>query len=197
MINTKASEGIGPNFRQSVKPVLVVFVLMTVSFAGYFGSRQVTSEWIHAVMALVFGTTYFLAVAFGPAYVFGSTTLRGVSLPARILAAYVNPVIWMTKEVLRLTESHPFAEALYWYCNPLNVWLVSLSVLEMAVATLIARRMLRRRGEDIRVVTPAPVIISMASLVFVISVYAWGKGENVYVLFLEGYRHLFGAGTGI
>lgn len=187
----------GSDLRQSVKPVLVVFAVMAVSFIGYFGSRQVTPDGLHQAMALVFGTTYFLAVAFGPAYVFTVTTVRGVRLPIRVLAAYVNPLIWMTKEVFRLTEAHPFVEALYWYCNPLNVWLISLAVLEMGVATLIARRMLRRRGEDIRVVTPAPVIIAVASLVFVISVYAWGKGENVYVLFLEGYRHLFGAGTGM
>jgi hypothetical protein len=192
-----ASAGVGHDLRQSVKPVLVVFAVMAISFFGYFGSRQVTSDGLHQAMALVFGTTYFLAVAFGPAYVFGVTTLRGVRLPARVLAAYVNPLIWMTKEVLRLTESHPLAEALYWYCNPLNIWLVSLAVLEMAVATLFARRMLRRRGKEIRVVTPAPVVIALASLVFVISVYAWGKGENVYVMFLEGYRHLFGAGSGI
>lgn len=192
-----ASQQLGRDCLQSVKPVLLVFTVMAVSFAGYFGSRQVSHAGLHQVMALVFGTTYFLAVAFGPAYVFAVTTLRAVALPVRILAAYVNPLIWMTKEVLRLTESHPLAEALYWYCNPLNVWLVSLAVLEMGVATMIARRLLRRRGEDVRVVTPAPVLISIASLVFVISVYAWGKGENVYVLFLEGYRHLFGAGIGI
>ncbi len=182
------------DFQQSAKPVLVVFVVMAVSFCGYFGSRLGTHDGFHQVMALVLGSTYFLAVAFGPLYVFTATTLRGVSLPIRIVAAYINPVIWMTKEVLRLTEAHPVTEALYWYFNPLNVWLVSLAVLEMGLATLIARRMLRRRGADIRVVTPAPVIISLACLVFVISVYAWGKGENVYVLFLEGYRHLFGAG---
>lgn len=192
-----ASDGMRHDLRQSVRPVLVVFVVMAVSFSGYFGSRLVPHDGLHQVMALVFGTAYFLAVAFGPLYVFTATTLRGVSLPIRVLAAYINPVIWMTKEVLRLTEAHPFTEALYWYFNPLNVWLVSLTVLEMGLATLIARRMLRRRGEDIRVVTPAPVIISIASLVFVISVYTWGKGENVYALFLEGYRHLFGAGTGI
>lgn len=183
--------------RQIVKPAGVIFAVMAVSFAGYFGSRQVPHAGLHQMMALVFGTTYFLSVAFGPLYVFTVTTLRGVPLPGRVLATFINPAIWMTKEVLRLTESHPFVEALYWYCNPLNVWLISLTIFEMGIATMIARRMLRRRGRDIRVVTPAPVIIALASLVFVISVYAWGKGENVYVLFLEGYRHLFGAGIGI
>jgi hypothetical protein len=191
------ASGAGHDFRQSVKPVLIVFAAMVISFSGYFGARQAASGGLHQVMALVFGTTYFLAVAFGPAYVFAVTTLRGVRLPVRVAAAYVNPLIWMTKEVWRLTEAHPLREALYWYCNPLNVWLISLAVLEMGLATLVARRILRRRGANLKVVTPAPVIIALASLVFVISVYAWGKGENVYVLFLEGYRHLFGAGTGI
>jgi hypothetical protein len=192
-----AADGIRHDFRQSIKPVGLVFIVMAVSFGGYFGSRQVSHDGLHQVMALVFGTTYFLAVALGPLYVFTETTLRGVNLPVRVLAAYVNPFIWMTKEVLRLTESHPIVEALYWYLNPLNIWLISLAVFEMGIATLIARRQLRLRGEDLKVVTPAPVIIAVASLVFVISVYAWGKGENVYVLFLEGYRHLFGAGTGM
>ena len=192
-----ASDGMRPDFRKNLKPVGLVFVVMAVSYCGYFGSRLVPHDGLHQVMALVFGTTYFLSVAFGPLYVFTATTLRGVTLPIRVLAATVNPLIWMTKEVLRLTEAHPLAEALYWYCNPLNVWLLSLAVFEMGLATLIARRIRRRRGEDIRVVTPAPVIIAIASLGFVIGVYAWGRGENVYVLFLEGYRHLFGAGTGI
>ena len=39
--------------------------------------------------------------------------------------------------------------------------------------------------------------IFIASLFLVVSLYAWGEGENVYVIFLEGYRDFFGAGTGV
>jgi hypothetical protein len=100
----------------------------------------------------------------------------------------------MSKEVLRLTESHPLAECLYWYFNPLNVWLVSLMVLEMGIATLIARAILKRRGRQLKVVTPAPLAVILGSLIFVISAYAWGQGENIYVIFLNGYRFFFGYG---
>jgi len=90
---------------------------------------------------------------------------------------------------------YPILECLYWYFNPLNVWLVSLMVMEMGIATLIAGAILKRRGEgQLKVVTPAPLAVIFGSLVFVISVYAWGKGENVYVIFLNGYRFFFGYG---
>ena len=85
-----SSDGMRLGFRQSLKPVGLVFIVMAVSFAGYFGSRTVSPDGLHQGLAAVFGTTYFLAVAFGPLYVFTATTLRGVSLPVRILAAYIN-----------------------------------------------------------------------------------------------------------
>jgi len=54
------SHGIRDDRGQIAKPVLVIFTVMAVSFAGYFGSRQVTHDGIHQAMALIFGTTYFL-----------------------------------------------------------------------------------------------------------------------------------------
>lgn len=181
--------------KESLFPVLYMFVVAAVSYVGYFGSRHVNNDTIHQLMAMVFGTTYFLSVAFGTLYIFTSVYVRGASLPWRILASFVVPFIWMTKEVFRLTESHPFLECLYWYLNPLNIWLISLMVLEMGIATLIARSVLKRRGQQIKIITLAPVAVILGSLVFVISAYAWGKGENLYIIFLNGYRFFFGSGT--
>ena len=45
-------QNMGPDLRHSVKPVLVVFAAMAVSFIGYFGSRQVTPDGLHQAMAL-------------------------------------------------------------------------------------------------------------------------------------------------
>ena len=60
--------------------------------------------------------------------------------------------------------------------------------------TLIARAIRNKRHKPVRVVTTALVAVILASLLFVISAYAWGKGENIYVIFLNGYRFLFGFG---
>ena len=55
-------------------------------------------------------------------------------------------------------------------------------------------RFIKRRGQKLAIVTPAPIAVILGSLAFVISAYAWGKGENLYVLFLSGYRFIFGSG---
>lgn len=182
------------NTKRNIYPVFLVLIVAAISHFGYFGSRHVGNDTIHQLMAGIFGTTYFLSIAFGSLYVFTTAYVRGLPLPGRILLSFVVPFVWMSKEVLRLTESHPFVECLYWYLNPLNVWLVSLTILEMGIATLIARTVLRRSGQPIKVVTMAPGVVILGSLVFVISAYAWGKGENLYVIFLQGYRLLFGSG---
>lgn len=181
--------------KRFVNPVLTVFVVAGVSFVGYFGSRHLDNDLLHQTMAGIFGTTYFLSIAFGTLYVFTTAYVRGAMLSERILASFINPFIWMTKEVFRLTASHPLPECLYWYFNPLNVWLVFLMLLQMGISTLIARAILKQRGKAVKVATTAPIAVILGSVFFVISLYAWGKGENVYVIFLKGYRFFFGSGV--
>ena len=179
--------------RRTLYPMAVVFGVIVVSFCGYFGSRHMTHPLLHQAMAGVFGTTYFLSVAFGPLYIFTTGTVLGASLAERISASFVCPFLWMTKEVFRLTESHPLSECLYWYVNPLHIWLVCLVFMEMGIATLMARSILKRRGEEVKGSVAGPLAVTLGSLFLVVSLYAWGKGENIYVLFLEGYRLFFGS----
>ncbi len=175
-------------------PVFLVFLIAAVSAIGYFGSRHISNDFIHQVMAAVFGTTYFISVAFGTLYVFTAAYVGGASLSERILASFVTPFAWMTKEVIRITESHPLIESLYWYLNPLSIWLISLMIFEMGIATLIGRSILKKRGMEVKGSVLAPILTIFLSLTFIISAYAWGKGENLYVIFLEGYRAIFGSG---
>ena len=59
-----------------------------VSFLGYFGSRYVDSDAIHQLMAKIFGSAYFLSIAFGALYILTTGYIRGVSLSGRILASF-------------------------------------------------------------------------------------------------------------
>ena len=179
---------------RSVFPVVLVLAIAIISFFGYSGSRSIENDKIRAVVALIFGTTYFISIALGPFYVYTLGYIKGSLLKERILASSLTPFLWMTKEVLRLTHSHPFLESLYWYLSPLHLWLIMLMGLEMGAATLIARKILKNRGDTKIVISLAPLIVMGVSLFLVIGAYAWGKGENLYVMFLEGYRILFGSG---
>lgn len=177
-----------------IKAVAVVFVVMLLSFFGYNTGRTLGADWGHHFLPTLFGTTYFLSVAFGTLYIYTAAYLQKRSLPVRISLCLISPFIWMTKEVLWLTQAHPIEQCLYWYLNPLNIWLLSLMTFEMGVATLIARAVQKRADSSIIVFTRGPVLTVVGALAFVIAAYAWGKGENLYVFFLEGFRVLYGSG---
>jgi hypothetical protein len=177
------------------KPVLVVFLLALVSYLIYYGSRLVENQTIHQTLAAAFGTVYFVTIFFGPLYIYTDYYVRGVPLGRRIVTASLVPFLWMTKDVLALMGSHPIAESLYWYFNPLSVWMVCLLAVEMGLGTLTGRYILKRRGQAIRVVTFGPLAaIILGGAVFG-GIFAWGQGENLYSLYLDGYRLLFGSGT--
>jgi len=162
-----------------------------------FRKKNYSSRYTHydnSRDAFVFGTTYFLSVAFGALYVYFKSYFRGASTAERIFASSITPFLWMTSGALLLTESHPLVEAFYWYLSPLNLALIFLVCLELGAATLIARKIHKSRGHEIKIITPAPIIVIAVSLFMLVGGYAWGSGENLFVLFLEGYRAIFGSG---
>jgi hypothetical protein len=178
-------------------PVLLVFAVMTLSWLAYNLAWRLESTTLHRVLASVSGTVLFLSVALGTLVVYWMGYFRGASLRERIVASLINPFLWATKECLRLSISFSFFECVYYYANPLNVWLLFGMTAEMALAEILCRQRQRSQGVDIRVVHPTAVAVLIISLSLVVSLYAWGEGENVYALFLEGYRVFFGPGTGV
>jgi len=177
-----------------VMPVVPVLLLAIIGYTGYFGSREIDHYTLHQVVAAVTGTLYFVAIAFGTLYVFTSSQMRGATLGESILASFITPFIWMTKEVLVLLESHPFIECLYWYVSPLHIWLVIFMAIEMGAASLFVRKKKMKRGEEAGG-KMMPILVVTGGLVIFVLMYAWGKGENLYVIFLEGYRLFFGSGV--
>ncbi len=183
-----------PWTRRWLQPVLIVTACMVLSHAGYFGLRFVEEIPGRNLLAAILGTVYFISIALGTLYVFPTVYLRGGTMFERAIASLVNPFIWMSAEVIRLGTSHPFIECIYWYFNPLNIWLISFVIMQMGIGTLIARVIMKPRRRDIRVLSTAPLVVIVGSFTFAIAIFAWGEGENIYVLFLKGYRLLFGAG---
>jgi hypothetical protein len=179
----------------AAKPLLAVLLVALISYLIYHGSRRIENQSVHQALSFLFGAIYFLSIFFGPLYIYTYGHLHGVSLPGRVVTSSLIPFLWMTKDVILLTESHPFLECLYWYFNPLSVWMVCLLAIEMGLGTLIARYLLKRRGESIKVVSFGPVAaIVIGGLVFG-GIFAWGQGENLFSVYLDGYRLFFGSGV--
>jgi hypothetical protein len=178
-------------------PVLAVFAVTAVSWATYNLGWRLDLGSLHRPLAAAAGTLLFVSVAFGALYVYPAAFFRGASLGERTAASLVTPFLWATKECVRLSVSFSFFECVYYYLNPLNIWLLCGIIAEMALAEILCRWRLRRGGEPIRAMHPAALVVLTMSLFLAVSLYTWGEGENAYVIFLEGYRCFFGAGTGV
>jgi hypothetical protein len=183
------------SLRRIVSPLLSVLILALISYLVYFGSRRIVNQSLRQILAAGFGTLYFVSIFFGPLYIYTTTYLRGVPLSGRLLASCLIPFLWMTKDVLVLMESHPFLECLYWYLNPMYIWLVCLLAIEMGLGTLLARYILVRRGRSLQVISAAPIAAIVIGIVVFGGIYAWGQGENLFSVYLDGYRLLFGSGV--
>jgi hypothetical protein len=67
--------------------------------------------------------------------------------------------------------------------------------LEMGIASMVARKILKGRGEPVPVLTAGSLATAGVCLSLVIAGYAWGKGEKLFVIFLAGFRFFFGSGV--
>jgi hypothetical protein len=64
----------------------------------------------------------------------------------------------------------------------------------MGSGTLLGRAILKHRGNPIKVVSLAPIIVILIGAIVFGGIYAWGQGENFFSLYLDGYRLIFGSG---
>ena len=179
--------------RRFFYPVFIIFLIMSISWTVYNIAWRIGNPAIHQTLATITGTLLFLSVTFGTLFIYPVAYFRGASLKERILASLINPFLWATKENLRLLISFSFSESLYYYLNPLNIWLLCGLVAQMGIAEIFCRHLLKKRGEAVRVLAPGPISAIIIGLFLVITLFAWGQGENVYVIFLEGYRKIFGS----
>lgn len=176
------------------EPLFIVAIIALLSYFVYYSSRQIPNSALHQVLAAGFGTIYFLSIFFGPLFIYTTKYVQGDPLGKRILASCAIPFIWVTKDVFVLMESHPFLECLYWYFNPLTIWMLCLLAIELGLGTLLGRILLKRRGLAIRVISLIPIVAILIGTATFAGIYAWGQGENLFSLYLHGYRLLFGSG---
>jgi len=186
------------NFKKRfVFPVAIVLLIMMTSWIIYNLAWRMDNHFTHQVLAATFGTLLFISVTFGVLFIYPFAYFRGASLTERVLASLVNPVLWATKECFRLLTSFTLLESLYYFFNPLSLWLFCGVFAQMGLVEMICRKKLKNRGQDITAVHPAALTVFMVSFFLVIFLYAWGQGENIYVIFLEWFRVFFGPGVGV
>jgi hypothetical protein len=183
--------------KRFVGPVGLVCIAMTLSWAVYMLSPGISDFSLFQITAVVSGIVLFISLGFGALYVYYISYLRGAGLGERIIAALVNPVIWMTKEVFVVGSIYTLPEALYYYLNPVHLLLLAAVAAEMGTAETLVRRRLKRDGTVTRIFTAGAVAAVVIGLGWVAFMFIWDLGVHHFYIFQEGFTALFGLGGGL
>ena len=72
--------------------------------------------------------------------------------------------------------------------------MVCLYILEIGVGTIIARYILKKQGKVGKVITLRSIATLLVGVPVLIQLIVWDQGENIFSIFLQGYRYFFGTG---
>jgi len=182
--------------KRIVRPVAVLFLIAALAFFGFNNASRISNQSLFHIIAVVCGVVHMICVVFSAAIIYPVAYRRGASPRERILGSLFVPVAWMIKEFIVVSGVYTFFETLYYILNPVNVFLLSLALLQMGICELFGRRRRKRRGEDIRVfAVPAAlaVVVALGLLIFLFR----GLGVYSFYVFQEGYKAIFGFGVGV
>ncbi len=185
------------SFLHLEKSVFILFIITSVSFILYKYSIFLNPQWLYEWTAGISGICLFLCIGFGALYVYISLYREGASLTRKIIASYTVPLLWATKEVIRVYVAFTFFESLYFYLSPLIIGVFCGVISEMGLAELICRKMYQSQGTQANKSPVIPVCAFIGGLSVIVFIFAWGNGENTFYIFLRGFSALFGSGQGV
>jgi hypothetical protein len=180
--------------KRFIAPVLTVFIVMTLSYIVYMLSPKVPNFTLFQILATTSALLLFLTLWFGVFYVYPKAYFRGASVGERIVASLINPFLWATKEVVVVAGVYSVPEALYFYLNPVVIWVFSAVVAQIGLSEILCRRRAKKQGKKIRVLAFAAVIAIILGVGNFMFALLWDVGVHHFYFFQEGYKAIFHPG---
>jgi len=178
--------------RRIVIPSAIVLVVMALSFIVYWSAWRIDSYSLHRFVSHFSAVVLFISIGFGPLLVYPVAYFRGSGAGERIYASLIPPIIWLFKELIRVSEFYTFSETLYFIFNPLNIMIFIGAFGLMGLSELLCRRRMKKRtGEPEKVITILPVFAMCLAIVGLYVFMIWGGGVHMFYIFMEGYKALF------
>ena len=175
-----------------IVPVGIMLVTMILSLILFYNSYEIGGKALHPLLANLFGVVLFLSIGFGSLYVYPAMFFRGASGGERVLGSFITPLVWLLKELVRVSEFFTFGETLYYGLSSLFLLIFIGSLGLMSICELICRAIVKRRsGAPVKVVTPLPVLGIVFSLIAFYVTLIWGIGVHWFYIYQEGYKALF------
>jgi hypothetical protein len=173
-------------------PVGIMLVTMILSLVLYYNSYAIGGKVLHPVLANVFGFILWLSIGFGSLFVYPFMFFRGASGGERVLGSLITPIVWLLKELVRVSEFFTLGETFYYGLSSIFLLIFIGSLGLMGICELICRAIVKRKsGVPVKVVTPLPVFGIVFGLLALYIIFIWGVGVHWFYIYQEGYKALF------
>jgi hypothetical protein len=172
---------------------LIAWVLLHVmaSHLEWLGSGQICRT-AAAILYPLLGITIVLSSVL----VYSVMYTRGASATERILWSCIVPVVWILKEIWRVSVFFSASESFYYALSPSPLGLLFSQIGFLCLGEIFWRWRDKKSGKAIRIFTAGPVAGLVFWLVTVYFMLLWGSsgdtpGSKWFYLYMEGYKALF------
>lgn len=175
--------------RRFLIPLFLGLVVMLSSRTVYLNASEIDSRVLYHTVAVISGTVQFLSIVFAALFLYPIGYFRGATGWERVFAGSTNLALWIGIDTYHVSEAFPCLESLYYGINIGSI-LFTWNFALMGTLELACRRVSKRNGEAVRVLTPLP-LLAILGLVFVLCVLSKEGGAFYFNRLLDGYLALF------
>jgi hypothetical protein len=164
--------------------VVAVYGAGLLSWALYNGAPASVANTVIVV--------YAACLLVGPSLVYAVLRRGGSRMRHAAAAGLGLPLLWLFKELVRVTAVHPFLESLYYALNPVSVGVFSAALVPMALVEVERRR---REGRLHLEGWPGIVLGVFVLLAVTAAVVGYDNGgREIFYAYVALYRILFVGG---
>jgi hypothetical protein len=178
-------------FKRFVVPVAILLAVMIGSRIIYFNSSLIDNHAAYQFVAVVSGLIHFFSIGFGTLFIYPVTYFNGAGKTERMIACLITPLAWNFLEILKMAKVFPVLESLYYGLNSLAILTFTMTLTLMGICEMVCRYVAKRKGGEVKVVTPVPVLSIVALFIVIYITAIWGNGAHWFYIFMNGYIALF------
>lgn len=177
--------------RLFIAPLIAVLIWITLQLSynllGYIDNKS-----IYRTLAALNWVFLVLSTGFSVVVIYPVTYFMGFSLPKRILASYIVPLVWCLKEFIRVSGNYTAVEALYYAIFESVQLLVLISqIAVMGLCELACRWINRKKNGSGPFLTPGPIIAFVCSVIPLYFILIYENGHVFSLKLRMFYRFLF------
>ena len=178
-------------FHRFAVPACLAIIPLLLSCIVYFNSWRIDNEALHQLAAIASGFVMIAGIMFGTLVIYPLTFFRGAKPAERIIAGLIPGIAFDMYEIYVVSGVFPLAESLYYALNPAAIMIFFLAFGFMGLCELVCRWIDNRRGNRVRILTPAPIAAIVSLIVGIYVTLIWGNGAHFFYFYINSYLALF------